>query len=222
MPNPARSPSYILKRAVPAIRKRVLLWRSAKGREQRPRGSQPVYPIHTGQLGTFRDWLRAIPRAEVLELGTRRSIPERPTHHREWAGQDVNYIMSDFQDGLDVDVLADAHALTATFHEESFDAVIACSVLEHIQRPWIAAQEIARVLKPGGKAFVQTHQCFPLHGYPNDYWRFTTDALETIFGDAGLAGSAYYEFPCYIVSTQEPETKHGQAFLNVCIVAERP
>jgi ubiquinone/menaquinone biosynthesis C-methylase UbiE len=172
-------------------------------------------------LGEFIEWLREIPAARVLELGTRRSNPAVATHHRVWAAADAHYLMADFQNGMDVDVVADAHTLGETFPAGSFDAVVASSVFEHIQRPWIAAREIAKVLKPRGKAFIQTHQSFPVHGFPNDYWRFTTAALETIFGDAGLSGNAYYEFPCQVVSADDPGTKDGPAFLNVCIVAEK-
>jgi SAM-dependent methyltransferase len=173
------------------------------------------------RLGEYHDWLRGIPHARILELGTRRSNPDNPTHHRAWAAPDASYVMADFQGGLDVDVVADAHGLSGTFEVASFDAVIACSVFEHIQRPWIAAHEIARVLKPDGKAFIQTHQTFPVHGFPNDYWRYTREALETIFGDAGLSGVAYYEFPCQINSDDDLGVKDGPAYLNVCIVAER-
>jgi 2-polyprenyl-3-methyl-5-hydroxy-6-metoxy-1,4-benzoquinol methylase len=172
------------------------------------------------KLNDFCNWLQNIRTSRILELGTCRSNPKNPTHHRCWAAQDATYIMSDFQQGLDVDIVADAHSLTNTFELASFDAIIACSVFEHIQRPWIAAQEIAKLLKPTGKTFIQTHQSFPIHGYPCDYWRFSADALETIFGDAGLKGKSYYEFPCQIVSKQVPDSKNFQAFLNVCIVAE--
>lgn len=169
----------------------------------------------------FCHWLHNIRTCRILELGTCRSNPENPTHHRNWAAQDADYIMSDFQNGLDVDIVADAHTLTHTFEAGSFDAIIACSVFEHIQRPWIVAQEIAKLLKPTGKAFIQTHQSFPIHGYPCDYWRFSIEALETIFGDAGLQGKGYYEFPCQIFSKQVPGSEKFQAYLNVCIVAEQ-
>lgn len=173
-------------------------------------------------LNEFIIWLRDTRKACVIELGTRRSNPNFATHHQEWVSPDCKFVMSDFQDGLDVDVLADAHTLTQTFEPESFDALIACSVFEHIQRPWIAATEIAKILKPGGKAYIQTHQTFPLHAYPYDYWRYTKEAMETIFGDAGLSGQAYYEFPCKIISEVDPNGANHPAFLNVCIVAEKP
>jgi SAM-dependent methyltransferase len=173
------------------------------------------------QMNEFCDWLKTLRAGRILELGTCRSDPQNPTHHRSWAAQDAVYIMSDFQNGLDVNIVADAHTLTSTFETESFDAIIACSVFEYIQRPWIAAQEIAKLLKPTGKAFIQTHQSFPLHGYPSDYWRFSADALETIFGDVGLKGKGYYEFPCQIFSKQVPGSENFEAFLNVCITVEQ-
>lgn len=171
-------------------------------------------------LPAFIHWLQSVKAATVLEIGTCRSNPKIATHHKHWAAHDANYIMTDFQKGLDVDIVADAQTLTQTFEKASFDAIIACSVFEHIQRPWIATQEMAKLLKPNGKIFVQTHQSFPIHGYPSDYWRFTTQALETIFKDAGLAGKGYYEFPCEIFSKETPGSEKAEAFLNVCIVAE--
>lgn len=47
------------------------------------------------------------------------------------------------------DVLADGHRLP--FVDESFEMVTAFEVLEHLHSPWIAAEEIYRVLKPGGR-----------------------------------------------------------------------
>ena len=32
-------------------------------------------------------------------------------------------------------------------------------------------------LKSEGVLFLQTHQTFLIHGYPSDYFRFTTEAL---------------------------------------------
>src|SRR5215213_5527306 len=94
----------------------------------------------------FRDWLQGLQAPSVVELGTRRTETGIPTVRRHWA-------------------VADAERLSETFAPGSIDAVIACSVFEHIQRPWLAAAEIGKVLRLGGKVFVQTHFAFPLHAY---------------------------------------------------------
>lgn len=47
------------------------------------------------------------------------------------------------------DILGDAHALP--FRDASFGFVIAISVLEHLRFPRIAAAEVRRVLRPGGR-----------------------------------------------------------------------
>ena len=204
---------------------------SRGGRVPVPRPDAPHRPDQTAAdhpanvlLANFIHRLHAIRNAQVLELGTKRSNPTQSTVHREWAAADAVYICSDFEDGLDVDLLADVHTLSQSVAPDSQDAVIACSVFEHVQRPWIGAAEIAKVLRPGGQVFIQTHFAFPIHGYPSDYWRYTRDALETIFGaDAGLSiiGSAY-QFPVDLHAPELPPPETIEAYLNTCVVAEKP
>jgi SAM-dependent methyltransferase len=123
----------------------------------------------------------------VLEVGTRRTDSERSTHMQRLfpAVARENYLMCDVRPGDDVDVIADLHGLPADWSGH-FDAVVANAVFEHLERPWLAAREIARVLAPGGFCHVSTHQTFPLHGHPSDYYRFSTEALRLVFEDAGL------------------------------------
>ena len=174
------------------------------------------------KLPEFQEWLRSRgEHARVLEVGTRRSYPGIPTHHQYWA-PDASWTMIDAEPGIDVDQVADIHHLTHYLGFAYYDAVIACSVLEHVERPWVALRSIANILTPRGKMFIQTHQTFPLHYYPQDYWRFSTAALELLCRDAGLEGEGYYEFPCKIVSEREPSTERYDSWLNVCIVGEKP
>jgi ubiquinone/menaquinone biosynthesis C-methylase UbiE len=68
-----------------------------------------------------------------------------------------------------------------TFPDQLFDFCISDQVLEHIDAdPFEAIRESVRVLKKGG--YVVHTTCFinPIHGVPNDYWRFTPNALELI------------------------------------------
>ncbi len=160
-------------------------------------------------------WKRLKDSPEVLELGTRR-WSEKPTHHREWftrAGKTPSrYCMSDIQQGQDVNVIADAHYLLEVFRPQSFDAVFAASVWEHLHSPWIASARVLDVLRPGGVFFIQTHFAFVEHGYPNDYFRFTRGALEHLFRGAKEVCSNY-EFPCSIVR----EGQSDPSYWNVCI-----
>lgn len=164
----------------------------------------------------FIDRLAKTKRPDVLELGTRR-WEDRPTHHAAWVPVLGSHVMSDVTEGTDVDVVADAHDL-APFGDGSFDAVIAVSVWEHLARPWIAAQAVARVLRPGGLAYIATHQTFPIHGYPSDYFRFSTEALDLLFTDAGLTMLGVgYCYPCKIQPGPEVTrwNSAAPAFLNV-------
>ena len=137
----------------------------------------------------FFAWAASLgPDAAVLEVGTRQSVAGVSTHHRAMVPlvPRAGYVMADVEAGADVDCVADLHALPDDWSGR-FDAVLAIAVFEHLERPWLAATEIARILKPGGRCYVATHQTFPLHGYPSDFFRFSREALALLFADAGLA-----------------------------------
>ena len=59
------------------------------------------------------------------------------------------------------DFLADAHAIP--FQSATFECVLSYAVLEHLHNPFIAIQEIDRVLKPGGIYIGTVSQGEPFH-----------------------------------------------------------
>jgi SAM-dependent methyltransferase len=79
----------------------------------------------------------------------------------------------------DVDLIGDAHRLP--FRDATFDAIVCTEVFEHLLDPPTAANEMIRVLKPGGRLALTTRFCFPLHDRPGDYWRFTPYTLARLF-----------------------------------------
>jgi SAM-dependent methyltransferase len=176
---------------------------------------------------------KALPReARVLEVGTKRSRTDIATH-AHYAFVNVpreNYVMADVGNGIDVDVVANLHELPADWSAQ-FDAFVASAVFEHLERPWIAAKEVARVLKPGGFCYVATHQTFPLHGYPSDFFRFSKEALCLIFEDAGLQiVEVAYQHRSQIVLP--PVVLHGYrhkswnndnpSYVLICLLAVKP
>ena len=64
---------------------------------------------------------------------------------------------------------------------DTYDAIYSVSVFEHISKPWKAAEHLTRILKPGGLMYHAAPFSYFYHGAPADFWRFTPDALETIF-----------------------------------------
>jgi len=75
----------------------------------------------------------------------------------------------------------DYNMLELPFENDQFDFVVSDQVLEHVGGdPFQAIGETYRVLKPGGIAVHTTVLLFQIHGYPNDYWRFTPEGLKLL------------------------------------------
>jgi SAM-dependent methyltransferase len=70
------------------------------------------------------------------------------------------------------------------FKDASFDAVLSIAVLEHVRNPFRCADEIVRVLKPGGRLICCVPFLQPYHGYPHHYFNMTGQGLRALFEDA--------------------------------------
>ena len=98
--------------------------------------------------------------------------------------KNVQYQIMDPVPDFHPDIVGDIHAMP--FTDATQDAIICMAVLEHVENPTKAAQEMLRVLKPGGYSFVYVPFPYYYHaevGYYADYWRFTQDSLKLIFRD---------------------------------------
>ena len=164
-----------------------------------------------------------LPAPSVLELGTLQSRPGRSTMHRDWVPNASEFLGTDIQDGPDVDIVADLHRLTDVVGVERFDVILSCSTFEHLKYPTVAAHELMKALKVGGVLYVQTHQTFPLHGYPNDYFRFSRDALASLFGtQMGFEVVATnHDFPARVYSRRDRRSHLSAAFLNTTLWGEK-
>ena len=105
----------------------------------------------------------------VLELGAGLDICDAENLVKTDA-----YVYSD-----ELDYVADAHNLP--FSANSFDYIFSLAVFEHLHTPWKAAEEIHRVLKPGGQVFTLCAFNQHIHAYPHHYFNMTDMALRRIF-----------------------------------------
>jgi SAM-dependent methyltransferase len=116
----------------------------------------------------------------VLHLGSR-IVAGQPDAVRKFFPASTRFVGLDFIAGPGVDVVADIHKLGDVEGLGKFDVLWSDAVLEHLERPWVAAKAMAAVTRRGGLCFHITHQTFPLHAVPNDYWRFSTEGLRVLF-----------------------------------------
>ena len=72
------------------------------------------------------------------------------------------------------------------FKSASLDGIGCFAVLEHVRWPWIMAAEFARVVKPGGKIFIDWPFLAPLHGYPSHYYNATREGLRAMLPIASM------------------------------------
>lgn len=79
------------------------------------------------------------------------------------------------------DVLGDAHCLP--FREGTFELVVALNVFEHLREPHVAAAELRRVLRPGGRVVVHTAFLQILHEEPHHYYGATEFGVRQWFRD---------------------------------------
>jgi len=112
------------------------------------------------------------PSGKVLLVGSR--LYNGSYDRREWYKEVIGL---DMQDGPGVDVV---HDLEKPYSGQ-FDHVDCCSVLEHVARPWLLAQNIQNVMVPGASLVVSVPFSWRVHGYPSDYWRMTTEAVALLF-----------------------------------------
>ncbi len=181
------------------------------------------FPNGPSPFNIFIESGRALAHPSVLELGTRRSIAGRSTRHDAWFPNAGEYSGTDIEAGLDVDFLADVHRLTEVTGTERYDIILTESGFEHFKYPHLAAHEIMRALRIGGLVFVQTHQTFPIHGVPYDYFRFSREALAGLFGTKmGFEVIATnYASPAAIYSHVDREGHKQPAFLHVNMVGRK-
>ena len=82
------------------------------------------------------------------------------------------------------DIFADACHLPVA--DACVDGVVCLEVIEHVPDSAQAVKEIARVLKPGGRAWISMPFLYPVHNEPFDFQRYTEFGLRRDMARAEL------------------------------------
>lgn len=122
-------------------------------------------------------------KLKILEIG-----PSTTTHFEEfrvdWIGKNAKNLgheYATFDICGNVDYIGTIE--NCEFEDETFDVVIALSVLEHVRDIYGASKELSRITKIGGKVFLETPFMFKVHGPLPDYWRISEYVYEFLFSD---------------------------------------
>jgi SAM-dependent methyltransferase len=105
--------------------------------------------------------------------------------------QGVEYVGVDMEAGKGVDIVADLSAGTGQLPASHFALAICCSVLEHTPRPWLLADNIARLLRPGGQLYLSVPWVWRYHAYPDDYFRFSPRGVQSLLPDMEWTRATY-------------------------------
>lgn len=79
--------------------------------------------------------------------------------------------------------VGDLCELNKNIPESRFDGVFCTEVLEHVNQPFKAIEEIYRILKPGGLLIASSPFNFRIHGPLPDNWRFSEHGWRVLLHD---------------------------------------
>ncbi len=88
------------------------------------------------------------------------------------------YIGADYIAGPGVDMVLDLRKIDLP--DCSVQTAICLEVLEHVDNPGLAVQELHRIMADDGLLMVSVPMNIRIHGSPHDYWRFTPQGLDVL------------------------------------------
>ncbi len=96
-----------------------------------------------------------------------------------------DYTGIDMADGPGVDKVLDLtdefSVIDQTLEGKKFGTIFCLSTLEHCNNPFKMAENISKLMNKGGNLVISVPFAWKIHGYPNDYWRFTPEGIKVLF-----------------------------------------
>ena len=126
-------------------------------------------------LGLFQQAVLANPDLRFADIGCGRRARHLP-----------NCLYVEVYPSLSADIVMQP-ACRYPIADGSLDGIGCFAVMEHMARPWEAAAEFRRMLKPGGRVWIDYPFLVPVHGYPSHYFNATREGMLSLFADGFAA-----------------------------------
>ena len=164
-----------------------------------PEEQKRLTDLNTLTNRQFVDFLEIEDGETVLEVGSGLGIlahlvaerhPDSSITGIEISDELIDRAIADFADAMNLQFTKDdAHAMNLL--DSSFDVAYCRYLLEHVQNPEVVLREIHRVLKPGGKIFIQENNILINAFYPdcpafNLVWEKFAEVQAELGGDAQI------------------------------------
>jgi hypothetical protein len=114
----------------------------------------------------------------IIEIGSKNY--GNAARFRDWYSHN-KYVGIDMAAGEGVDKILDLTESTGDLQKAHFDLGICCSVLEHVRKPWVMAENITSLIRPSGLLYVAVPWVWRYHAYPDDFFRFSWRGIEELF-----------------------------------------
>ena len=149
-------------------------------------------------------------KIKVLEIGSLIVEGQEHLSVRKYFPE-AEYIGVDMQQGNGVDVVTDCIDYCYGYYQsgKEFDLILCLDMLEHAKEPFEVLNSTIYALKLNGVLLVTSVFNFPIHEYPNDYWRFTPECFKMLLGN----NSRVYKIgsdlmPHTVIGIQYPENMY--------------
>lgn len=123
-----------------------------------------------------------IVKGPILEVGSR---DYGNTQNFRGLFAKEQYLGIDMQAGKGVDQVLDLaddfESIDSALHGKRFKTIICMSVLEHCRDPFKMARNIQALMADDGILLVSVPFSWEIHGFPDDYWRFTPSGVRMLF-----------------------------------------
>ena len=120
----------------------------------------------------------------ILEIGIFKSQFKSYLKGKDFTGPNI-------EAGEDVDIVCDLTDKNNPLPKNHYELILCNSILEHTPIPWIMADVISDLIKPGGKMYLSCPWVWKYHKYPDDYYRYSFKAIEFLFPKLKWSNYAY-------------------------------